>query len=284
MPKLAVIMAVYNNEKTVSLSIESILNQTYKDFTFYICDDGSKDNSYSIIKSYAEKDSRIIPLQNTKNSGLSYSLNKMISLVLETDSKYIARMDGDDISEPERFEKQITFLENHPEISILGASIQFFDSKGFWGKLQYPEIIENKSFLFRSPFAHPTVVYSTEAIKKLELQSQNKTESNHKVFYSEDKKIGRSEDYDLFMRFQANNLKGHNLQDFLLQYREDRAAQNKRKFKYTITEARVRFRGFKSLHLLPKGLIYIIKPIIVGLIPAVLRLKLRKNFFSKEQT
>ena len=100
------------------------------------------------------------------------------------------------------------------------------------------------------------------------------------TFYSENKKIGRSEDYDLFMRMYAAGFKGYNFQETLLRYREDRNAHKKRKFKFTFAEARVRFNGFKLLKLFPKGIIYVIKPILIGLIPAKIWFSLRKGHFK----
>ena len=108
-----------------------------------------------------------------------------------------------------------------------------------------------------------------------------KDEKNGTI-YSEDKKIGRSEDYDLFLRMQAADMKSYNFQNYLLLYREDRAAYSKRKFKYAITDARVRCRGYKALGLLPKGYIYVLKPIIVALIPKKLRLALHKKQFATQ--
>ena len=107
-PLLSVIIGAYNCAKTLSESLDSILAQTFTDFVCYVCDDGSSDNTADIIKMYTKKDSRIIFLQNEKNSGLSYTLNKMINLCK---TPFIARMDGDDICELNRFEKQIDFLQ-----------------------------------------------------------------------------------------------------------------------------------------------------------------------------
>jgi glycosyltransferase involved in cell wall biosynthesis len=107
-PQISVIMAVYNGEKYLAEAIESILNQTFKEFEFIIIDDGSKDNSLNIIKRYAKKDSRIIIIKNEKNMKLAWSLNKGLKIAR---GKYIARMDSDDISLTDRLEKQYYFLE-----------------------------------------------------------------------------------------------------------------------------------------------------------------------------
>ena len=141
---LSIAMGAYNCGNTLSQTLDSLINQTFKDFTCYICDDGSTDNTRAVIEEYAKKDNRFVLLINEKNMGLSHSLNKCIAAA---DSKYIARMDGDDIALPNRFEKQIEFLEAHPEIDFCGSAIRYFDSNGEWGTNIYPETPENKDFL-----------------------------------------------------------------------------------------------------------------------------------------
>ena len=269
-PLLSVIIGAYNCAKTLPESLDSILAQTFTDFVCYICDDGSTDNTADVIKLYTKKDSRIVFLQNEKNSGLSYTLNKMIRLC---NTPFIARMDGDDISEPNRFEKQLDYLLKNEEIAICGCSVQYFDDNGIWGKHIYPEHPGRDDFLLVSPFVHPSIIFRTSSLIEM-------TDKSTGTIYSENKKIGRSEDYDLFMRMYAAGFKGYNFQETLLRYREDRNAHTKRKFKYTFAEARVRFNGFKRLKLFPKGFIYVIKPIIIGLIPAKIWFKLRKGHFK----
>jgi len=269
--ELSVIIGVYNCERTVLASLTSVAAQTYKNFICYVCDDGSTDNTAQIVKDFCIKDQRFIFLQNEKNSGLSFTLNKCLK---QCSTPLIARMDGDDICIPQRFEKQIIFLKEHPEISLCGTSITYFDNNGTWGELIYPENPQKKDFLPTNPFAHPTVIYRKAAIDTLK--------DNNGNLYSEDKKIGRSEDYDLFMRFYIAGFKGYNLSEKLLNYREDRDAFAKRKFKYSITDARVRYRGFKQLGLLPKGFPYVVKPIIVGIIPKKIRLFLHQRKFKAE--
>ena len=121
------VMSVYNGEKYVAEAIESILGQTFSDFEFTIIDDGSSDNTLGIIQDYASRDGRIQLIENEKNIGLALSLNKGIEV---SRGNYIARMDADDISLPDRFANQVDFLESHPEIWILGCNVQHIDDKG----------------------------------------------------------------------------------------------------------------------------------------------------------
>lgn len=269
MAELSVIMGAYNCAPTLPETIDSLLNQTYKDFVCYICDDGSIDDTYEIIRKYEEKDNRIVCLKNERNSGLSYTLNRLIGMC---DTPYIARMDGDDIAEPERFEMQMEFMRKNEQYAICGSCVRYFDEGGIWGEHIYPQNPENKDFLFVNPFAHPSLLFRTTALLAM------KNPANGDI-YSQNKKIGRSEDYDLFMRMYAEGFKGYNIQKPLLRYRENRLAYSKRKFRFTLAEARVRYNGFKRLGLLPKGYVYVVKPIIIGLIPVKLRIWLRKRFY-----
>lgn len=262
--RLSVIMGAFNCASTLGASVESILAQDYRDFEFLICDDGSTDSTGEAIRAYAERDARIVFLRNDRNRGLAPTLNRCIAAAK---GEYLARMDADDVSRPDRLRKQVEFLDSHPEFALCGSSIALFDASGIWGKLDYPEFPDARSFLLRSPFAHPTVVFRAGALRAA-------------GGYDADPSIGRSEDYDLFMRLQASGSRGYNIQELLLEYREELGSFKKRKFKYALIEARVRFRGFRSLGLLPRALPYVIKPIIIGLIPKVAYTRARKAVFG----
>ena len=249
-----------NKESIVKLAIDSILNQTYKDFEFIICDDGSNDGTYEMVKNLIKKDNRVILIRNEENKGLAYSLNHCLSIAK---GKYIARMDADDISMPDRLEKQIGFLNEHLEYAMVGCNLLLINDKGIWGKRILVKEPTKKSFLFTSPYCHPAIVMRKEVLDKV---------NNYKV----EKITRRAEDYDLFMRIYANGYKGYNMQEFLYQFREDNDAYKRRAYKYRWDEVQVRYRGFKALDLMPNGLIYVIKPLIVGLIPQKILVKLRK--------
>ena len=120
-------MSVYNGEKYLAEAIESILGQTFTDFEFIIINDGSSDRSVEIIQEYGKQDGRIRLIENENNIGLALSLNKGIDAAR---GRYIARMDADDISLPDRFAIQVNYLESHQEIWVLGSSIQIIDEKG----------------------------------------------------------------------------------------------------------------------------------------------------------
>ncbi|HOV30198.1 MAG TPA: glycosyltransferase [Anaerolineaceae bacterium] len=154
-PKISVVMPVYNGGRFLREAIDSILNQTYEDFEFIIIDDGSTDQTSAILDSY--QDTRIVRLTHTTNLGLVQSLNDGIAIAR---GKYIARMDADDWCLPERFEKQVRFLDSHPDVAVLGTACTRVTDNG---KVQ--RVVENPSqpglvrwqLLFGVPVNHPSV-------------------------------------------------------------------------------------------------------------------------------
>ena len=130
MPTLSVIMSVYNAEKYLSQAIESILNQSFEDFEFIIIEDCSTDNSLKIIKNYVINDKRIRIIQKAKNKKMRGFIENLNIGLSEAKGKYIARMDSDDISHPDRFEKQVLFLDSHPNVFMVGSAINFIDENG----------------------------------------------------------------------------------------------------------------------------------------------------------
>ena len=130
-PKVSIIMGIYNCEQTLEESIKSIINQTYDNWELIMCDDCSIDNTYKIAQKYKDiYPNKIKLLKNDKNMTLGPTLNKCIEYVT---GKYIARQDGDDLSERYRLEKQVDFLEKNKDISIVGTNMVSFDESGYHG-------------------------------------------------------------------------------------------------------------------------------------------------------
>lgn len=198
-PLVTVLMSVYNGEKYLIEAIESILNQTFNDFEFLIINDGSMDRSRDIIISY--KDPRIRLVDNEENIGLTRSLNKGIA---ESRGKYIARMDADDISMPERLEKQVAYMEEHCEIAVCGT----------WGIVKEDE----RNWEARMPVTHDDIFISliggnalihTSVIIRRDLVLEV-------GFY--DEKLMFAQDYGLWFKFIAKGYKLNNIPEFLIQY------------------------------------------------------------------
>lgn len=255
MPKVSVIMGIYHtpSKEMLEKSINSILNQSYTNFELIICDDGSTNDCVSWAKEICKNDNRVIFLKNEKNSGLAYTLNHCLQ---EATGEYIARMDDDDMSHLDRFEKQVDFLDNHPEIGLVGSNMNLFDeARGIWGKRNYPEYVKKENFLYRVAVPHPTIMARKSAYDKVN-------------GYRDIKKTLRVEDYDCFMRMFSMGIKMYNFQDSLFDYREDIRGIKKKKYKYRFNEMWVRRQGFDSLKINKiKSLPYVIKPLIAGMIP-----------------
>ena len=162
MPRISVVMSVYNGEKYLSEAIKSILNQIYKDFEFIIIDDGSTDSSRAIITSF--KDDRIKPLINERNIGLTKSLNKGL---FYADGEFIARQDADDISLPERLELQIQCLDRHPEVAVLGTSYYVIDKDGKIIEERKPAPNPMSTLITGNRLTHGSVMFRHSVMEEL---------------------------------------------------------------------------------------------------------------------
>lgn len=260
-PTVSILMGIYNtpDPRILQKAVESIRRQTFTDWQWIICDDGSTDTTHGTIRSLIQGDDRIRLIHNDINKGLAASLNHCLKYA---EGKYIARMDADDGCDPRRLEKQVQFLDAHPEYHLVGTAAELFDEHGVWGQRGMPEIPGRKDFLWGSPFIHPTIMIRREAL----LQVHG---------YRVAGETRRTEDYDLFMRLYTAGYQGYNLQEQLYSFREDKLARKRKKYRYRIDEARIRWRGFRQLGLMPGGLVYVVKPLVVGLIPYPLLVWLR---------
>lgn len=254
MPKVSVIMGVYNckDYKMLEKSVFSIINQTYNDWELILCNDGSTNDTIDMLEKVSKLDKRIKVIGYNENKGLAYALNFCIRVAR---GEYIARQDDDDVSLPDRLEKQLNFIENNKKYSIVGSRANVFDDSGIWGKFDVVEYPVSNTFLWSNPFIHPATL-----IRKCDVLSVGG--------YRVAKETRRCEDYDLWMRMYSVGMLGYNLQEVLFNYRIVNESKTKyRPMKYRIDEAIVRFKGYKAMGILLKGLPYIFKPVIIGLIP-----------------
>ncbi len=258
---ISVIMGIYNipSKKILSKSISSILNQTYKNIEFIIIDDGSTNDTYRWAQELTKGDKRVVLKRNKENIGLTKTLNKCLKLA---NGEYIARMDGDDYCTEDRLEKQLKFLQKNKEYSLVGTNTYNFDQNGIWGERKVKEEVEKKDFLFTSPIIHASILTYKKCYDIVN-------------GYKEKWYTNRNEDYDMFMRMYSKGIKMYTIQESLYFYREDQTCYNKRKYKYRICEFLVRANGFRLLKLYPKAIIYVFKPLIVGLVPQNILKKVR---------
>ncbi len=253
MPKVSVLMGAYNCAATIGKSIESIIAQTYEDWELLICDDGSVDNTLDIIRAYAKKDKRIKVLFNERNRGLSYTLNRCIEIA---EGEYCARMDGDDLCDETRFEKQVDFLDKHTEYGFVSTTMKRFDEQGVY---QVPEKKPSysptvKDFIKGSPFCHAPAMLRRTAY--LEVGG-----------YRDIKKTRGVEDYDLWFRLYSRNIRGSIINEPLYSMFDGRDAAHRRTFNRRLNEAWVRKQGYQMLNIPILNYIYVLKPIIIGFIP-----------------
>lgn len=257
---VSIIMGVYNGADTLGEAIESIINQTYRDWELIICNDCSTDNSYEVMQYYAKRDARIRIIQNEYNCGLAASLNHCLEIV---QGEFIARMDCDDLSSPERLERQVDFLEHHSEYELVGTFMQAFDETG---KLN---IVSNKLCPTKydlpkgAPFSHATILIRTHALKWL----NGYYISKHTI---------RTEDVDLWYRFFAAGFCGANLPEPLYWVRMDASAYKRRKLKYMLHASYIIWYGCDMVNLPFYYKIYCIKPLLSWVFPRQLKIALRK--------
>lgn len=268
MAKVSIIMATYNCEDTLKKSIDSILSQTYTDWEFIICDDCSTDSTLQILKEYEKKyPKKIIIIQNEENSKLSFSLNHCLKYAK---GEYIARMDADDISVRERLEKQVAFLDEHPEYAVVSTAMTPFDENGLRPtRYMKPEPTKN-DLVSRSPFAHATIVMRREAYDAV-------------GGYTVSKRTIRGQDYDMWFRFFALGLRGYNMQEPLYLVLEDDKAIKRRTLKTRYYEVQTKLKGYKLLHYSPIKYIHAFKPIFTALIPVKLIQEYHKNMDAKSK-
>lgn len=201
-PEVTVLMSVYNGETHLKEAVESILNQTFRDFEFIIINDGSMDGTAAILAPYESIDRRI-HIYHQENRGLIASLNRGCQL---SKGKYIARMDADDISLPDRIAKQVGYMETHQDVGVIGTWVDVIDDKcrivGSWHMPTASGVI-GWSLFFANPLAHSSVIIRRNVVERL-------------GFYRSD--ALHAEDYDLWARASLIT-RIVNMPEVLLQYR-----------------------------------------------------------------
>lgn len=257
--RITVLMAIYNCATTLEEAIDSLYAQTYQNFKLVLCDDASTDNTYEIAQRYVAKYDNIILIQNEKNMKLAYSLNRCLEYA---DTEYVARMDGDDISLPTRFEKQIKFLDVHPEYAVVSCPMIYFDESGDWGFGKFVEKPTIEIFKKGAPHTHAPSMTRTDALKAVD-------------GYTDNKRTIRVEDYYLWYKIYKAGYKGYNLSEHLYKMRDDQNAMGRRTFKnrynaFLIKNEVLKGLGFKN------SWIYSLPSLLKGFVPFFIMKELRK--------
>lgn len=267
MCKVSVIMGIYNCADTLPDAINSILNQTITDWELILCDDGSTDDTFFVAQQCQKQlPEKIRLIRNEKNLGLNATLNRCLKLAK---GKYVARMDGDDLCSPERFEAELEVLEQEPEIAIVSTDMEMFDETGVWGRISYPEYPRREDLVAGSPFCHAPCMVRKEAYDAVD-------------GYSVSERLLRVEDYHLWLKMFKAGFRGKNIHEPLYQMRDDRNAYSRRKFRYRINEAYVKMLVVREMGLPLWYVVYALRPVLVGLLPRGVYQYLHKKNLQKK--
>lgn len=270
-PFISVIMGVCYQRQDLMLlerSIKSILNQTYCNFEFLICQNDSTAQARELLETFQKVDSRIRLIDGTGADTLAKKLNRCLK---EAKGTLVARQDDDDYSDPQRFEKQVDYLYNNKDVAFVGCEVLLNQNNTLVGMYRFSERPIVRDFLFTQPFIHPTLVFY-------------KTVLNAVGGYCEEERCDGCEDYDLLLRLYEKGYIGANIQYPYFVYTIPPKGKSNGTFRRRINEVQTRFILFRRMRLLPKAFPYVCKPILVGLIPSVILYKLkvikRKYFIS----
>lgn len=261
MPKVSVLMGIYNCADTLEEAVDCIINQTFTDWELIMCDDCSSDNTYEIALKIAENDSRITVLKNDTNLTLAPTLNKCASIAK---GKYLARMDGDDVCSLDRFEKEVEALDKYREYAVVSSWMNMYDESGVFRTVEYKKNPQKKDLLKSSQFCHAGCMMRKEVFDSI-------------GGYSESAEYKRVEDYDLWVRMYKLGYVGFNIQEPLYSMRDDRSAINRRTYYNRINEARVKKNVVNWFGLSVLNYPFVLIPILKIFVPRFIYGKIHKN-------
>ncbi len=265
METISVILPVYNGEAHLDTAVRSILEQREADLRLYLCDDASTDGTWDLVRAWGEREERVVCLRHERNLGAGAARNTCLAAA---EGRYIALMDADDWSHPDRLRKQLAFLESRPDLAFAGTRGRLFCrepgdmEEDFW----FVRRPKREDFLMTLPFVHASLLLRREALEAA-------------GGYGTGRDVLRQEDYDLLMRLYAMGRTGENLEEPLYYIRTDEDTHRRRKYRYRLKECRVKWRGFSRLGLMPRGVPYALKPLAVGLVPRAALDRLKRAYY-----
>jgi len=255
------LMGIYNCEKTLQEALDSLYSQTYPFFKIILCDDGSSDSTLQIAEENAQSHENVIVIRNPQNMGLNFTLNHCLEFA---DTEYVARMDGDDISLPTRFEKEIDFLDNHQEYAIVSTPMYYFDEKGIFRVGKTCGEPTKAEFMKGTPFCHAPSMVRKEAYDAVR-------------GYSISDYLLRVEDYHLWMKMYLKGYRGFRMKEPLYSMRDDRNAVYRRNWKSRRNETYIKFLVWKNFNLPIYYLPYCFRPIVIALMPSCIYSYFHRN-------
>lgn len=262
-PLVSVIMGVRYRREDLSLlerSVQSILDQTLGNFEFLICEWDSTEEAKARIERFAAEDKRIRMIEGNGADTLAAKLNRCLK---QAKGQYIARMDDDDYSAPERFEKQIRFLQQKTGCAFVGSWVRECD--GDTEAVRHlPEWPTLEDFRITLPFVHPALMFQKSRIQQAGGYSEN-------VF-----QIG-CDDYDLLFRMYVQGCCGANIPEVLLNYSVENSQLNRKPYHVFFHEFCTRISCYKMAGLLPMWWIWAVKPLFVGIVPRRLLYRIKHS-------
>lgn len=266
-PRITVLMAIYNCAPTLVEALDSLMAQTYQRFKVVLCDDCSTDNTYDVARKYIEQyPDKFILIRNDTNRKLPYSLNRCLEYA---DTEYVARMDGDDISKPERFEKEIAFLDEHSEYALVSCPMEYFDENGVFMTGKAIDEPNRMTFVHDSPYAHAPVMIRTNALRDV-------------AGYTVKPWTCRGQDVHLWAKLMNAGYKGYNIQEPLYQMRDDQAAFKRRNYREAILAVRRTYEVYRLVGIPRRYYYRIFRRLIVDSLPRIVYNYYHKRRFRKK--
>lgn len=263
--KVSIIMGIYNCESTLQEALDSLYSQSYQDFEIILFDDGSTDGTRKIAEVNVASHPNVRLLVDTVNHGLSYALNQCLMVAK---GEYIARMDGDDWSLPDRFEKEVTFLDSHPEYAFVSCPIIYYrNGKEYMRSITTKHEPSLTDFAVSSPFCHAPMMGRKSAFDII-------------GGYCEKWYCLQMEDYHLWMQFYQKNLKGYRLEEQLYVVRDEDASAGRRNFRRRVNESIVRWKICRNFKLPLIYYRYCFLPLILWALPRPIYRYLHKKRMS----
>ena len=253
--RVTVLMAIYNCAPTLVDALDSLMAQTFQEFKVVLCDDCSIDDTYKIAKEYVSRyPDKFVLLRNETNKKLPYTLNRCLEYA---DTEYVARMDGDDLSKPERFKREIDFLDSNPQYALVSCPMEFFNEAGVFMTGKAEEIPTKRTFIYDTPFAHAPVMIRTKIMREV-------------GGYTVASWTQRGQDVHLWAKIMSQGYFGYNIQEVLYMMRDDLAAYKRRTIKHAVLSLKRGYEIYKLVKI-PKRYYYrLLRPLIVTAAPRVI--------------
>ncbi len=264
---VSILLSVFNGERFLRQAVDSLLTQTYRDFELWIVNDASTDQTPQILDQLSREDSRVRIITNERNLGLTKSLNLALA---QAQGSSIARMDADDIALPERLEKQVAYLDAHPDIDVVGTAYQFINAQNRVIGERHPSTDDEqirRKLIIHNPFLHSSVLIRRALLDQV---------------HGYDERFRRAQDYDLWMRLEPLT-KLANLPNILMQKRFTTDmisyASEREQIKTAVT---IRVAAIRRGQYPWWCAIYLIKPFLATILPLPLVRFLRTHVFGQK--